>query len=211
LGDCDDDQLAAWSNQSPKSSTFRVQIYAARTFGVLDGDAAHHKLTELGRAIVDPHQAREARARAFLNVPLYKAAFEKYKGGVIPPTAALERDFISLGVSEKQKVRARQVFERSAEQAGFFEHGKNRLVMPATNGHGTKPVIEAPSPEPAKSDQKSKNGGSDDGGSNLHPFIQGLLKELPLAGDEWPEAKRKLWLDTAASIFKIIYKDDSAN
>lgn len=26
---------------------------------------------------------------------------------------------------------ARQVFERSADQAGFFEHGKNRMVMPA--------------------------------------------------------------------------------
>lgn len=26
-------------------------------------------------------------------------------------------------------------------------------------------------------------------------------------GDVWPEAQRKLWLDTAASIFKMIYKD----
>jgi len=41
----------------------------------------------------------------------------------------------------------------------------------------------------------------------LHPFIQGLLKELPKAGEVWPEADRKLWLDTAASIFKMIYKD----
>ena len=40
-GDCDDDQLAAWSHQSPKSSTFRVQVYAARTFGILE---------EIGRA-----------------------------------------------------------------------------------------------------------------------------------------------------------------
>jgi hypothetical protein len=40
--------------------------------------------------------------------------------------------------------------------------------------------------------------------------VQGLLKELPKAGDVWPEAQRKLWLDTAASIFKMIYKDDSA-
>jgi hypothetical protein len=37
---------------------------------------------------------------------------------------------------------------------------------------------------------------------DLHPFIQGLLKELPAAGDVWPEAKLKLWLDTAARIFK---------
>jgi len=37
--------------------------------------------------------------------------------------------------------------------------------------------------------------------------VQGLLKELPKAGDVWPEAQRQLWLDTAASIFKMIYKD----
>jgi hypothetical protein len=49
------------------------------------------------------------------------------------------------------------------------------------------------------------NDGSEPPG--LHPFVQGLLKELPNAGDVWPEDQRKLWLDTAASIFKMIYKD----
>ena len=57
-------------------------------------------------------------------MPLYKAIFDKNKGGVLPPAAALERELVGLGVSEKQKGRAREVFERSAEQAGFFEHGK---------------------------------------------------------------------------------------
>jgi hypothetical protein len=36
------------------------------------------------------------------------------------------------------------------------------------------------------------------------------VKELPPAGDIWPDAKRKLWLDSASSIFKIIYEDDEA-
>jgi len=44
----------------------------------------------------------------------------------------------------------------------------------------------------------------------LHPFVQGLLKELPKAGDVWPEDQRKLWLDTAAGIFKMICKDKAA-
>jgi hypothetical protein len=69
---------------------------------------------------VDPQQEREARARAFLSVPLYKAIYDKYKGGVLPPAAALERDVVGLGVAEKQTGRARQVFERSAEQTGFL-------------------------------------------------------------------------------------------
>ena len=75
----------------------------------------------------------------FLNVPLYKAIFDKYKGGVLPPQAALERDIIGLGVAEKQTGRARQVFERSAEQANFVEHGKDRLVMPAVALRETPP------------------------------------------------------------------------
>ena len=65
-----------------------------------------------------------------LKCAAYKAIFEKYKGGFTPPAAALERDIVGLGVAEKQTGRARQVFERSAEQAGYHEHGKNRLVMP---------------------------------------------------------------------------------
>jgi hypothetical protein len=47
--------------------------------------------------------------------------------------------------------------------------------------------------------------------AGLHPFVQGLLKELPKAGTAWPEDQRKLWLDTAASIFKMIYKDASSD
>ena len=43
--------------------------------------------------------------------------------------------------------------------------------------------------------------------TDLHPFVQGLFKELPKEAGVWPEERRKLWLDTAGSIFKMIYKD----
>src|SRR5439155_13482121 len=46
LGDCDDDQLAAWTDQSAKASTFRVQVYAARMFGILEAEGGKHKLSE---------------------------------------------------------------------------------------------------------------------------------------------------------------------
>ncbi len=204
LRDCDDDQLAIWTKQSSKSSTFRVQIYAAQTFDVLEGDGSKHRLSELGRAIVDPQQAREAKARAFLAVPLYKAVYEKYRGGVLPPSAALSRDMVALGVSEKQKDRARLVFERSAEQAGFFEHGKQHLVMPGIAYQPDAPhANESEKPKP-------ENGG---GGSGLppgiDPIIVGLLARLPKSGDVWPEAQRTLWLELLKGSFKLIYKDDN--
>jgi len=206
LGDCDDGQLAAWTAQSPKSSGYRVQLYAARGFGLIAGEAGRHKLTELGRSIVDPNQVREAKAKAFLTVPLFKALFDAYKGGVVPPAAALERQIVDLGVSDKQKDRARQVFERSAEEAGFFEHGRNRLVMPGV------PVRD----EKLAGEKKDGNGGNGNGGGgsgggdgktpSIDPIIQGLLARLPKAGDEWPETERKLWLQLLEGSFKLIYK-----
>jgi hypothetical protein len=57
-------------------------------------------------------------------------------------------------------------------------------------------------------DERGGNGGDEPPG--LHPFVQGLLRELPPAGSAWPETQRKLWLGTAESIFKMIYKEDGA-
>lgn len=156
--------------------------------------------------IVDPQREREARVKAFLAVPLYNAVYEKYKGGVLPPPAAFERDIVGLGVIEKQKQRARQVFERSAEQAGFFESGRSRLVMP---GIASRPLEDV-------ADEGDSAGGKPPPpppppqGPTLHPFIQGLLKTLPdpEGEPEWPLAQRVKWLQTAANIFDLIYKGD---
>ena len=48
---------------------------------------------------------------------------------------------------------------------------------------------------------KMFNGAVDD----LHPFVIGLLQELPRAGEAWAAARRKLWMDTATSIFQMMY------
>lgn len=199
-GSCDDAQLAAWTGQSPKSSGFRTQVYAARMFGVLRGDGGKHTLTPLGQEIVDPKRARAAKAKAFQTVPLYKAVFDKYNGGVIPPAAALERDFVGLGVAEKQKDRARQVFERSAEQAGYFEHGKDRLVAPG---------IVAGDHEPEDTDKdkdKGKTANGDDGGTGTgNSVLDALLHSLPKAGENWPVEDRVSWLTMVAMAMNMAY------
>lgn len=200
LGECDDDQLAAWTGQSSKSSGFRVQVSAARMFGVLAGDSGRHRLTELGRELVDPQKAREAKVRAFLTVPLYKAVYEKYKGGVIPPAAALERDFVGLGVAEKQKDRARQVFERAADQAGFFAHGKNRLVAPGIINPGSTAREET-------AEERDPPGGGDGGNGGItgDPLLDALVKKLPQSGKPWPSAERKTWLKMVEMAFDLAY------
>jgi hypothetical protein len=105
--------------------------------------------------------------------------------------------------AEKQKEKARQVFERSAEQAGFFEHGKNRLVMPAVAIHATQPV------DPVV----EKNGGGGNGGDDglgeigLDPLLVELLKKIPTSG-EWPAAQRVRWFRTFAMNVSQIYDED---
>lgn len=204
-GECDDAQLSAWMNLSPKSSGYRIQVSASRMFGLVETSSSKHKLSTLGRMIVDPQREREARAKAFLQVPLYKKIFDNYSGGVIPPAAALERDLVGIGVAEKQTGRARSVFERSAEQAGYFEHGKNRLVMP---GIASRPVEE----EKPREEAEERGGSGGGGGGNgtppgVDPIIGGLLARLPKSGDVWPEADRKLWLELLAGSFRLIYKE----
>lgn len=206
-GECDDGQLSAWMGQSAKSSGYRIQISASRMFGLVETAGGKHKLTGLGRMIVDPQREREARVKSFLQVPLYKAIFDKYNGGVIPPAAALERDIIGLGVAEKQTGRARSVFERSAEQAGYFEHGKNRLVMP---GIASRPA-EDEKPQDEVEEKGSGSGGGGSGGNStppgVDPIIAGLLARLPKSGDVWSETDRKLWLQLLEGSFKLIFKD----
>ena len=198
-GECDDDQLAAWTNQSAKSSGFRTQVYAGRTFGVLSGESGRHRVTELGKAVIDPHQEREAKVRAFLSVPLYAALFEKFKGGMLPPPAALEREIEGLGVAAKQKDRARQVFERCAEQAGFFEHGRNRLIQP-----GIAPSGKESGQSNDQSNKSPPGGGGGDGGTG-DKLLDALISKLPAAGQTWSVDERVAWLSLMAMGFQITY------
>lgn len=128
---CETDELAAEMGQVV-SGAFRLKTGTARTFDLIEkaGSAGGVKLTELGLQIVSEATEKAARAEAFVRVPLYAAIFEQYKGHLLPPRRALEREMEKLGVSTKQSDKARQAFERSARQAGFFERGEDRLVRP---------------------------------------------------------------------------------
>ncbi len=197
-------EIAATSKISKKGKVWLVPSQSGNgRYRVWPGPSEPY----LGGAIVDPVQPREARATAFLNVPLYRAVFDKYRGGVLPgQAAAMERELVGLGVSEKVKDRARQVFERSAEQAGFFTHGRNRLVMP-----GIAAGREQQREEEVRDD--GGTGGSGSGGGEqpgVDPIIAGLLKRLPKSGEKWPKAQRKLWLQLLEGSFDLIYNDDDA-
>ena len=194
---CDLDQVAGWMNQTVTSGAFRTKVNSARIFGLVKTGQGKLALTPLGHQIVNPETEAAARVEAFLNVPLYAAIFTAYKGGALPPTAVgLERHMAELGVATKQTDKARQAFQRSALQAGFFREGNNKLVRPGL--------------PPAEQSQMDKGGNGGDGGdggdSTLHPLIQGLVRELPAAQTAWPESAQTEWIEAAKAIFKLIYK-----
>lgn len=204
-------ELAATMDQT-LSGAFRLKTGTARIFGLTEKDGRDaSRLSKLGLRIIEPATEKEARAEAFLAVPLYAAIYDKYKGQRLPPPKALEREMEGLGVSNKQTDKARQAFERSARQAGFFEKGEDRLVRPHFDGHGE----QAAAPPDDKPDDNGGRGAGSTGGSGggtggqYHPLIEGMLQTLPKIGEPWPAPERKAWLTMAESIFAMIYMKGS--
>lgn len=207
---CDWDQLAAHLKQAAQGGGFRLRMICAKQFGLVTYDRGKANLTALGLRMVDPQQLRAARVEAFLNIALYRAIYDRFRGGTLPPQAGLEREMVSLGVSAKQSDKARLAFFRSAKWAGFFEFGADRLVSPAN-------VNSAPDPLPstdAVEAEKQKGGGGNGGGNgagidlNLDPLLLALLQKIPAQGVAWPIEKRLRWFKTFAMNVSQVYDED---
>ena len=179
------DGIANALGQKTKSGAFRQKLSAARIFGLVSTRPGQVTLTRLGRSVLDPERRDGARVEAFLAVPLYKAIYEKYKGDLLPEAAPLELEMRRLGVSEKQTATARQVFHRSAELAGFFRRGSNRLIAPdATEASSSKNLQDQ------TKKQKYESAG-------LPEPIAVLLESVLRDGDDWSPEQTKAVIDGA--------------
>lgn len=184
--------------QTASGGTFRTRLGAARMFGLIETGQGSATLTQLGKDVLDNSgKTQSARTTAFLNVELFSALYDQFKGNLLPPPPAIERQIESLGVSPKQKERARQTFMKSATYAGFIDPATGRFVKPGI----------APQEEQRQQPEDKRTGGGGDGPTDIDPIIAGLLKRLPKSGEVWPEAERKLWLQLLEGSFKLIYKD----
>lgn len=198
-GECKPEQLAAWlGHRTLNSGAFRNRVSSAALFGLVVSSRNRITLTELGRRICDPGDVRRARVEAFLTVPLYRRVFEDHKGRRLPPSMMLQQQMVQLGVTSSQVQAARQVFMRSAEQAGFLEVSDDRLVEPRQPDFGTPPGEQAEKP----SHSTGRDGGgpppSGSGGrpaSRRYPaLIEAVLEQAPWEG-EWTEAEFEDWTD----------------
>ncbi len=208
--ECAPDQLAAAMNQQVSSGNFRQKISTARAFGLINTSPGRITLTELGYRVLDPAQQRGALAEAFLTVELYRKLYDDFRGKQLPPRpAALERTFENYGVSPKQTDKARHAFDRSAKQAGFFDHGNDRLVMPGDIS--AQPTSARPTPAVQQTREvptvEQRGGGGGEPPSYLDPLIVALLHKMP-TGKTWPLPDRAKWLRALAMNLSFVYEAD---
>lgn len=206
-GECQVAQLAGALGSKPTSGAFRTKVLSAKMFGLIQGTAVL-TTTPLGMKIVSEATSRQARAEAFLKVELFRGIYDEVTptGGMLPTnTTGLDALIRRLGVVEGQIETARQVFQRSARQAGYLEHGEDRLVAPALGS------------EPPQFKGGQGNGADDDGGGTPdgsggqnervenHPLMVGLLQSLPKTGVAFPAKARQRWLNAVKVNFDFIY------
>lgn len=202
-GRCEIDQLAASLKQKPASGGFRLKLSSARLFGLVTTNSGTVSITGLGSLSIDSHKGPAARVTAFLNAPLFRALFERFRGRTLPSDKGLEAAIADLGVSAKQVTTARQVFQRSADYAGFFAHGRDRLVLPAAGTLDINGAEDAGGDDHASFEQDHDE--SESTSVMTDPLITGLLKRLPDPKAGFSETERKVWLSTLEMNLALIY------
>lgn len=198
----DRDQIAARMGQKTSSGAFISKLSAARMFGLTEGvsGSGKIKISALGHEIIDADEARQrsAKATAFLNIELYRKLHEQFKGRQLPPRPlGLEQAMVEMGVASKQRTNARYAFDRSAKQAGYFEHGQDKLVAPVG-------VQWAPQERPAELHVAVARA-LEATDSQLDGVITALIEKLPKQGESFPADKRKAWLTMMAMAFDMAY------
>lgn len=195
---CKVDEIAADLKQQTTSGAFRSRLSAGRMFGVIDVVRRDVSLTDLGLQIVQPDTRADALVDAFLNVDLYEKIYRTFAGGKLPPDLGIEQEMSRLGLPSKQVQKARQVMFRSAEEAGFFRNGRDRLVSPPRSS--VAPGSGSPSASVGR-----QRAGTEAIPMAEHPLIKGLVAKLPPEGERYTQKQRQRWLDAAKVNLELIY------
>jgi hypothetical protein len=71
--------------QTASGGTFRTRLGAAKMFGLIETGQGRATLTPLGRDVLENSgKSHASRITAFLNVELFKAMYDQFKGGALP-------------------------------------------------------------------------------------------------------------------------------
>lgn len=126
------DPLSTLTNNSSSSSVFWRKLTTIRNFGLLELDESKLiSLTPLGLRIAAPHdpaERLEALKEAFLKVEIFKSAYDKYKGKILPLDEFLINTFTSY-VPRELAPEWVEKFKSSAETAGLLEKRNGKMQV----------------------------------------------------------------------------------
>lgn len=204
---CEASQLAGALRLSASSSGFRTKVATAVVFALVINKRGSISLTTLGHRVADEHTRADALVDAFLSVELYALVYEKFDGRALPGDRGLEAELRSFGVAEKQAERARRALQRSAETAGMFWSGRDRLVKPPmqgpTNGNGGAVAAPSEEPDPEPQTNVAVKPPVD---ALANPLLSALLaKMLPPEGEEFSARDRKRFFRALAVNLDVVY------
>ena len=196
-------QLAAWmGHDSHRTGAFRVKLYAATAFGLVEIEGQEVRLTSVGSRVVDPEYQPLAKVQAFFTVPLFKGLYDKYRGKMLPGNDALESEIVALGAAPKQKDRARQTFQKSAQQAGLFNSGKDRLILPAGISES---MLSSDTPPQLKQREAQTPAVIESKVIATDPRAGLLVSTIPSPDSGFSAGERKQWHAMADAIFDQIF------
>jgi hypothetical protein len=207
-GRCRFDDLAEALEQVRSSGAFRGRTSAGRMYGATETVGGELVLTDLGTRIASRRTQADALAEAFLNVELYGKLYRRYEadGGKLPAVKGIDDDIAVLGVLPQRAMRARQVFMRSAETAGYFRSGRDRLIRPKADRSGTPAgtiaSMQAHSPELREPAQESH---AEAVPVAEHWLVKALVTELPPRDKPPTPAQLRHFLETLRMNLETIY------
>jgi hypothetical protein len=120
----------------------------------------------------------------------------------------LETAFRAYGITGSTLRRAISFFLAATEFAGIERSPNFRVPKrerPTAKAKANPVTPQTPPPAdvvPPKPDPTPTT-------PALHPFIDGLLRELPAAGQPFPKDKQDAWFEIAKATFRLIYPNGS--
>lgn len=155
-----EDTLAVDMGLSVTSSGFRLKCLTARQFGLLSKQGEILSTTPIAKSILKPTNDQDAingYRQAFLNIPLFRAVADRYKGQPLPVGQTfrniLERD---LRIEVGRVQAAERILLDSARDAQVLVSNGDKVYLSVT---GQNPL------SPAAHTASNGDGNGDSGGS----------------------------------------------